>query len=181
MRQFLALFFLFAIPCAHTHASTSFFDNAKVHVNTIIDEGDLELYVPLYTYHMPYAYPPEKISQYTEIPLGIGLGKGRYNKNNNWEGIYGMTFKDSHGIYQYMAGYALIPNWNLSSNGNWKIGAGATVFMMSRQDINNYIPFPGLLPVGSLSYKNASLQTAFVPGGDGFGNVLFTWAKWSFN
>jgi lipid IVA palmitoyltransferase len=181
MRQFLALFFLFAIPCVHTHASTSFFDNAKVHVNAIIDQGDWELYVPLYTYHMPYAYSPEKISQYTEIPLGIGLGKGHYNKNNNWEGIYGMAFKDSHGIYQYMAGYAWIPNWNLSSNGNWKIGAGATVFMMSRQDINNYIPFPGLLPVGSLSYKNASLQTAFVPGGDGFGNVLFTWAKWSFH
>jgi palmitoyl transferase len=60
------------------------------------------------------------------------------------------------------------------------VGAGATVFMMSRQDIFNYIPFPGLLPVGSLGYKNLSLQTSFVPGGDGFGNVLFTWAKWTF-
>jgi palmitoyl transferase len=91
-----------------------------------------------------------------------------------------MSFKDSHGVYQYMAGYGWVPTWNLSANRNWKAGAGATVFMMSRQDIFNYIPFPGLLPVGSLSYKNASLQTSFIPGGDGFGNVLFTWAKWTF-
>ncbi len=181
MSKRLATLVLFSIFFSPALSAMSFIDKAKVRVNAIIDKGDWELYVPLYTYHMPYAYSPEKISQYTHIPLGIGLGKGSYNKNNNWEGIYGMTFKDSHGIYQYMAGYAWIPNWNLSNNGNWKIGAGATVFMMSRQDINNYIPFPGLLPVGSISYKKANLQTAFVPGGDGFGNVLFTWAKWSFN
>jgi palmitoyl transferase len=181
MSKLLTILFLFAAQYTHAQSTPSFIDNAKARVNTIIEQGNWDLYVPLYTYHMPYAYTPEKISQYTHIPLGIGLGKGYYNKNNNWEGIYGMTFKDSHGIYQYMAGYAWIPSWKLSNNGNWKVGAGATVFLMSRQDINNYIPFPGLLPVGSISYKKASLQTAFVPGGDGFGNVLFTWAKWSFN
>jgi hypothetical protein len=181
MSKLLAILFLLAAHGAHAQSTPSFIDKAKARVDAIIEQGNWDLYVPLYTYHMPYAYSPEKISQYTDIPLGIGLGKGYLNKNNNWEGIYGMTFKDSHGIYQYMAGYAWIPNWNISNDGNWKIGAGATVFMMSRQDINNYIPFPGLLPVGSISYKNASLQTAFVPGGDGFGNVLFTWAKWSFN
>lgn len=180
MKPRLATFILFSILSTPALCVVSLVDAAKTRATAIVENGNWDLYLPLYTYHMPYAYSPEKISQYTDIPLGIGFGKGRYNKNNNWEGIYGMTFKDSHGIYQYMAGYAWIPNWNISKNGNWKIGAGATVFLMSRQDINNYIPFPGLLPVGSISYKNASLQTAFVPGGDGFGNVLFTWAKWSF-
>lgn len=180
MRKQLATLILFSAYCSPALSVMSFIDNAKSRVNTIIEKGSWEGYLPLYSYHLPYAYPPEKISQYTEIPLGFGIGKGIYNKNNNWEGIYGMTFKDSHGKYQFMGGYGWIPNWNISKDGHWKIGAGATVFIMSRQDINNYIPFPGLLPVGSISYKNASLQTSFIPGGDGFGNVLFTWAKWSF-
>ncbi len=173
--------FVFLLLCStFVDANTSFTNSIKTNFNEILNKGDWVGYLPLYTYHMPYAYPPEKLDQYTDIPLGLGVGKGFYNNRNNWEGLYAMSFRDSHGVYQYMAGYGWIPTWNLTSNGDWKIGTGATVFMMSRKDIFNYIPFPGLLPVGSLSYKNASLQTSFVPGGDGFGNVLFTWAKWTF-
>lgn len=180
MMKFFFFFFLNLCFISISHANTSLIDSVKSRVETIWNEGDVVGYLPLYTYHMPYAYPPEKIDQYTSIPLGLGIGKGLYNNRGNWEGLYAMSFKDSHGVYQYMAGYGWVPTWNLSANRNWKAGAGATVFMMSRQDIFNYIPFPGLLPVGSLSYKNASLQTSFIPGGDGFGNVLFTWAKWTF-
>ncbi|MBM3348356.1 MAG: lipid IV(A) palmitoyltransferase PagP [Betaproteobacteria bacterium] len=179
MRFPLFLFFQLGIITL-VHANTSLVDSVKSKVETIWAQGDVVGYLPLYTYHMPYAYPPEKLDQYTDIPLGLGIGKGLYNNRGNWEGLYAMAFRDSHGVYQYMAGYGWIPTWKLSTNGNWRVGAGATVFMMSRQDIFNYIPFPGLLPVGSLGYKNLSLQTSFVPGGDGFGNVLFTWAKWTF-
>jgi palmitoyl transferase len=162
-------------------ASSPFTASVKSTFHEIMDKGDWVGYLPLYTHHMPYAYSQDKLDQYTNIPLGLGIGKGFYNNRNNWEGIYAMSFRDSHGVYQYMAGYGWIPTWSLSANGNWKVGTGATVFLMSRKDIFNYIPFPGLLPVGSLSYKNLSLQSSFVPGGDGFGNVLFTWAKWTFN
>jgi palmitoyl transferase len=69
--------------------------------------------------------------------------------------------------------------WNIGSSPDWKYGVGATVFIMSRQDIMNYIPFPGVLPIASISYKDLSIQTAYVPGGQNVGNVLFTWAKYN--
>ena len=43
----------------------------------------------------------------------------------------------------------------------------------------NYIPFQGILPIASISYKDLSIQTAYVPGGQNVGNVLFAWAKYS--
>ena len=113
--------------------------------------------------------------------MGVGFGKGLINESGNWEGIYGMTFKDSHGIYQYMVGYGWIPMWNIGESTDWKYGVGVTAFIMSRQDIMNYIPFPGALPIASISYQDLSLQTTFIPGGQGSGNILFTWAKWTYH
>ena len=155
--------------------------NSIAHLESIWDKGTDEVYLPLYTYHMPYAYSQDKVNQYTEYPMGIGFGRGLVNESGNWEGVYGMTFKDSHGIYQYMVGYGWIPMWDIGDSKDWKYGVGATAFIMSRQDIMNYIPFPGVLPIASISYKDLSLQTAYVPGGQNVGNVLFTWAKWTLN
>ena len=175
-------FIVLALMCLTTskvNAQTvsEWFQNTTTHLESIWDKGSNELYVPLYTYHMPYAYSQEKIDQYTEYPMGIGFGRGLINESGNWEGIYGMTFKDSHGIYQYMVGYGWIPMWDIGKNSDWKYGVGATAFIMSRQDIMNYIPFPGVLPIASISYKDFSLQAAYVPGGQNVGNVLFSWAK----
>ena len=130
---------------------------------------------------MPYSYSQEQLDQYTKYPMGIGFGKGLINGSGNWEGIYGMTFKDSHGVYQYVVGYGWIPMWNIGESTDWKYGVGVTTFIMSRQDTMNYIPFPGALPIASISYKDLSLQTTFIPGGKGSGNILFTWAKWTYH
>lgn len=172
-----------ALPIGTTYAESlsTWTSNTITHLESIWDKGTDEIYLPLYTYHLPYAYSQDKINQYTEYPMGIGFGRGLINEKDNWEGIYGMTFKDSHGIYQYMVGYGWIPMWNIGASQDWKYGVGATVFIMSRQDIMNYIPFPGALPIASISYKDLSLQTAYVPGGQNVGNVLFTWAKWALN
>jgi palmitoyl transferase len=166
-----------------THAQTpsNWTTSSISHLESILDKGVDEVYIPLYTYHMPYAYSQEKINQYTEYPMGLGFGRGLMNESGNWEGIYGMTFKDSHGIYQYMFGYGWIPMWNIGDTKDWKYGLGATAFIMSRQDIMHYIPFPGILPIASISYKDLSLQTSYVPGGQNVGNILFTWAKWTLN
>lgn len=172
---------LFTIGQTHAESLSSWTSNSITHLESIWDKGADEIYLPLYTYHMPYAYSQEKINQYTQYPMGIGFGKGLINESGNWEGIYGMTFKDSHGIYQYMVGYGWIPMWNIGDSLDWKYGVGATAFIMSRQDIMNYIPFPGVLPIASISYKNLSLQTSYVPGGQNVGNILFTWAKWTLN
>ena len=142
-------------------------------------EGDIEAYVPFWSYHLPFAYTPEQRTQYVEYPAGFGLGKGRYNNSGNWEGIYAMGFRDSHGDPSYMVGYGWIPTWNIGRS-EVKAGIGLTGFFMSRRDYFGGIPFPGVLPIASIGYKNLSAQAAYIPGGQGYGNVLFMWGKWTF-
>ena len=61
-----------------------------------------------------------------------------------------------------------------------RIGAGYGAFITARSDIGRYAPFPGVLPLGSIGYRNLDIQATFVPGGKHDGNVLFTWVKLSF-
>ncbi len=164
---------------ATTNSGQNWFGTAWSHVQETWRDGQLEVYVPFWTYHLPFAYTPSQREQYTEYPAGIGLGRGRINKNGNWEGIYAMGFRDSHGDPSYMLGYGWIPMWNVGQS-EVKVGAGLTGFLMSRSDYWNGVPFPGVLPVASISFKRASIQAAYVPGGQGNGNVIFMWGKFGF-
>ena len=156
-------------------------DQAVSHVSATWEDGDWEAYVPVWTHHMRFHYDQERIDGYTEYPAGIGLGKGRYNDSGNYEGMYAMGFLDSHGDPSYMAGYAWVPTWPIGQS-EVKAGIGLTGFLMSRQDYYRGVPFPGVLPVASVSYKNLAIQGAYVPGfSRNSGNVLFVWGKWTFN
>lgn len=160
-------------------ANQNWLGTAWSHVQDTWRDGEIEVYVPFWSYHLPFAYTPSQRAEYTEYPAGIGLGKGRMNKSGNWEGIYAMGFRDSHGDPSYMVGYGWIPMWNIGKS-EVKVGAGLTGFLMSRRDYWNGVPFPGILPVASVSYKKASIQAAYVPGGQGNGNVIFMWGKFGF-
>jgi len=155
-------------------------DTAWSHVTDTWETGDTELYVPVWAYHMRFGYDANKIDEYNEFPAGIGLGKGRYNDSGNWESIYAMGFLDSHSKPTFMAGYAWAPMWNLGNE--IKAGVGVTGFLMSRSNQFNGIPFPGILPIASIGYKQLSLQASYIPSTQrNDGNVLFVWGKWTFN
>ena len=181
LRIFLTLLLLcFAYPLAQAeNRATETVEKAESEIEYIWNSGKTELYLPLYTYHMPFAYSSEKRAKFTSYPMGLGIGKGLINANGNWEGIYVMSFQDSHGLYQYMAGYGWVPLWNMTDS-EFKYGLGVTAFVMSREDIDHYIPFPGILPIASIRYKDLSLETTYIPGGKNVGNVIFTWGKFSF-
>lgn len=153
--------------------------SAWTHLGAILGKGRYELYVPVYTYHMPYAYTRELLRSYNDFPAGAGLGKGRYNENGNWEGLYVMEFADSHAKPEYEGGYAWIATWHPFEN-RFRTGAGYTAFITARSDYGGYMPFPGVLPLGSIGFLNVDLQCTFVPGLKNNGNVLFSWLKLSF-
>lgn len=158
---------------------SSAWNTAGQHLSDIWNKGDYSLMVPFWTYHMPFAYSAEKRAQYTEYPAGGGISKGYFNESGNWEGVYLMEYQDSHGKPMYMGGYGWVPTWRPIDD-KFKIGAGLTAFMFMRSDIGNYAPLPGILPVGSIGYGPVDVQVAYVPGGQGNGNVLFWWAKFAF-
>jgi palmitoyl transferase len=149
------------------------------HIKGTWAKGGYDLYVPFWTYHMPYAYTPALLRSYNDFPAGGGIGKGRYNSSGNWEGMVAMEFADSHGRPQYQAVFLWIPTWRPLFDG-FKIGAGLAGGIVARSDINRYTPFPGGLPVASIGYRDFDVQATFVPGFKDDGNVLFCWAKFSF-
>jgi len=143
--------------------------------------GDTTVLVPFSTYHFRFAYTQEQIDNYTEWPWGFGVGRTRPDERGNARDVYAMAFQDSHGKPSYMVGYRYMWQWRpIKSATDFRIGAGYTVFLMSREDTWNYFPFPGILPVATLGYKRFALETAYVPGGQGYGNILFTYAVITF-
>ena len=157
----------------------SILGTAWQHVKDTWNEGNTELYVPFLAYHLRFAYDDDFLEKSNEFPAGIGLGRGRFNANGNWESIYAMGFLDSRSNPTYMAGYAWAPTWNIG-NSDVKVGVGVTGFLMSRQNYFNGIPFPGILPIASIGYKQLTVQATYVPGSRNYGNVIFMWGKWTF-
>ena len=143
------------------------------------DNGSTNIYLPLKTYHSRTTYSSEQIAGYQENPVGFGIGRGLYNENGNWDGVFAMAFQDSHFKPSYTAGYEWQAIWRPTDN--TRVGLGYLAGLMSRSGFIHYVPFPVVLPVASLAYKNFSLQGAYVPpGGKNGGNVFFMWAKWDF-
>lgn len=136
-----------------------------------------DFYLPLYTWHNRLTYDQEKIDKYNENPWGFGYGVSRYDRDGDWHGLYAMAFKDSNDYMQTIFGYVYQKMWNLDDAENWHAGAGFTLSLTQRHEYY-YIPVPLPLPVAGLTYKDFSLQAAYVPGVKNDGNVLFTWLRW---
>jgi len=58
---------------------------------------------------------------------------------------------------------------------SWEIGLGYTAGLISRTDILNGVPFPGVLPLASIGTRDVKLMASYIPrlSGTGNGDVLF--------
>lgn len=165
---------------AHADCESRFslYEEACKRVNEIWDNGSHDLYLPMYTHHLRFAYGDNKIDSFREFTWGLGYGRSRYNDSGNWEGLYLMAFSDSHSKLQPIAGYG--HQWMWGDRNGLHSGIGYTAFLTSRADIANNIPIPGILPIASINYDRFALNTAYLPGGKGNGNILFFWSRFGF-
>ncbi len=155
--------------------STGLWDDVKNTLSETWNAKDYELYVPVNTWHNRAFYDKEKIDGYNEQPWGLGIGKYRYDTDGDWHGVYAMAFADSHNQVEPIVGYGFQKMWH-AQNG-FRLGAGYTVGVTMREDFN-YVPLPVVAPIASIEYKQLSLQSTYIFGGNGNGNILFTWLKW---
>ncbi len=162
---------------ASAHAQ-NWVDDAWNNVATTYEQGGHELLVPIYTWHLPFAYTREKINQYQNYPYGLGYGRSRIDSKGNFHGLYAMGFQDSHFKPEWMLGYSWKTYWPLGSEA--KFGLGFTTGFTTRADYSNYLPIPYIFPLASVEYGRLSLEAAYVPGGEGNGNVVFFDTKWRF-
>lgn len=159
----------------------SWFQSTCRRLHQIWNEGSNELYVTGYAWHNRYTYPKESISSYNELAWGGGLGKGFYDEDGDWHGLYAIAFLDSHKNVEPTAGYAFLKVAHLGVN--TRLGAGYTILVTARPDILHNIPFPGILPWVSFNYLNLTLSATYIPGPNHSktGNVLFLLGKWTFD
>lgn len=137
-----------------------------------------ELYIPINTWHNRNYYSSEKIDSYNEQPWGIGIGTYRFDNDGDWHALYLMEFQDSHNDFEPVAGYGFQKIWHPTED--VRLGAGYTVGVTIRQDYH-YVPIPVIAPIASVAYKQMSVQSTYIPGGEGHGNILFTWLRWQLN
>lgn len=137
--------------------------------------NDYELYIPIHTWHNRNYYSSNKIDQYNEQPWGLGIGKYRFDRDGDWHGLYAMAFSDSHSNIEPVAGYGFQKMWRPSDN--WRIGGGYTLGLTLRKS-TDYVPIPVVAPLFSAEYKQLAIQSTYIPGGNGNGNILFTWLRW---
>ncbi|MCA0402417.1 MAG: lipid IV(A) palmitoyltransferase PagP [Proteobacteria bacterium] len=148
-------------------------------VTQIWTEGNNEAYFSGYAWHNRFTYSKAKIKSYNELAWGGGLGKGFYDEDGDWHGLYVLAFLDSHKKVEPSVGYAFQKIAHISDN--LRLGLGYTFIVTSRSDILNNIPFPGVLPWISLNYEKVTLGATYIPGAKGAGNVLYILGKWTFD
>lgn len=183
VRRFLALLVLCSSLSTPNLAwacdtSATWMQRACNRVSEIWTTGTHDLYVTGWAWHNRSMYSASKIAEFNEAAWGGGYGRGIYDEDGDWQGLYAMVFLDSHKRPQPTAGYGFLKVAHLTAN--WRLGAGYTVFLTAREDIMGYVPFPGILPLVSAGYRKATLFATYIPGKEGTGNVLFVFGKWSF-
>ena len=150
----------------------------KTELSQTWQSPDVELYVPINTWHNRHYYESEDVDDFNERPWGLGAGKYRYDEDGDWHGIYAIAFLDSNREIEPIVGYGFQKVWRASEN--VRLGLGYTLGVTIRQDFD-YVPMPLLLPLFSVKYKQVALQSTYVPGGQGNGNILFSWLRWELN
>jgi len=147
-------------------------------LDQIWNQGGNDLYLTGYSWHNRAMYSKKKIDSFNELAWGGGLGKSLYDEDGDWQALYAIAFLDSHSKIEPLAGYAFQKIGRVGHD--LRFGAGYTAFLTSRSDIFHRIPFPGLLPLVSAGYRDATLYATYIPGGKGNGNVLFMFGSWAF-
>lgn len=169
----LALWLLLASTSAHAWECKDWgewFNDRCIGTKEAWKEGDWNLIVPFYTWHAPWSYPNRDYEN--AYPLGGGIGRS-VDKGRNTDMLYAMAFQDSHWKPMYVAGYSYLYNWGEQKS--FHSGIGFTAFIWARSD-NNYIPYPGLAPIGSVGFSRFSVMGTYLPGID----VAMFWAQFKF-
>lgn len=154
-------FFLLPVPATAMACDgwPSWARGACQRVDQIWNEGGNDLYLTGYSWHNRAMYSSDKIRSFNELAWGGGLGKSIYDEDGDWQGLYAMAFLDSHSDIEPIAGYGFQKIGRIGAD--TRLGIGYTVFLTSRSDIMSRVPFPGILPLVSAGYRDATLYATY--------------------
>jgi len=120
--------------------------------------GSLDVVINGKSYHVNSKY------DWNEANLGLGL-EYEMNHSSRWiKTLSANAFLDSMENMSYMTGAGLKRRlYTTDRFAGLYFDAGVVGFVMARKDINDYRPFPGLLPVITIGNRYAGLNLTYLP------------------
>ena len=120
--------------------------------------GQLDLIVNGRSYHAD-----SKID-WNENNYGLGL-EYQFDSTSRWIwSVNANAFRDSVNNMSYTAGGGLKRRLFQSNHpAEFYLDAGLNAFIMARADVNDYLPFPGVLPTLSFGTKYVGINLAYLP------------------
>lgn len=102
---------------------------------------------------------------WNESNYGLGI-EHEFNPEARWVKVaLGNGFRDSDNEMSYMGGGGIKRRFRLPvGQGRVHVDIGAIGFLMSRHDVNNNEPFPGVLPAFSVGTRRFSVNLTYLPG-----------------
>lgn len=110
------------------------------------------------SYHLDSSY------DWNEDNTGIGL-EYRFNTDGRWQPIaMANGFRDSNDRMSYMIGGGLHRRlWTSERMAGFYVDAGINAFLMTREDVNDNRPFPGVLPSLSVGNRHVGINVTYLP------------------
>ena len=101
---------------------------------------------------------------WNEANTGLGL-EYEFASRSRWKKrLMANGFRDSHDEMSYMAGGGLHRNLVSSDRfGGFYLDAGINAFLMTRKDVNDQRPFPGILPSVTVGNRYAGFNLTYLP------------------
>lgn len=112
-----------------------------------------------------------------EHNLGVGFQYEFNNVYKNWVPFLNAGgFSDSFEEPSYYVGGGIVRRYKFRNQlVNFHMDAGLTAFMMTKSDINDNEPFPGMLPMVSFGNKYAALNVTYIPKVSDHRNATELW------
>ena len=164
-----------AVECA------DFWDWINKGCRKVVDtyqNGNDELLVSGYSWHMPWTWTSERRREENEWAWGAGWARSVEQPNGNTDSVFVLVFRDSHRNAEFNVGYSWTTYWG--ERENLQPGLGFTAMIIQRPDIADGWPVPVVLPLFTLRYQKAELLTTYIPtfgGGINHGSVLYVFGR----
>ncbi len=120
--------------------------------------GNLDFVINGKSHHINSHY------DWNENNLGLGLEYELSNSSRWIKTLNANTFVDSLENVSYMAGGGLKRRlFSTDRFAGFYFDAGIVAFLMARKDMNDYRPFPGVLPAVTIGNRYAGVNLTYLP------------------
>jgi lipid IVA palmitoyltransferase len=138
-----------------------FFKERLESVRLALHEGEPELYVTGYTWHLPWTYDRATRTRLNSANWGGGIGRSHIDRRGDQNSVFFLAFSDSHRQPQFILSYGWQRPW--LANREWGLSWGYMAFLFSREDVAHHFPLPAVLPSAAVRWRRLELVGLFVP------------------